>query len=203
MFIRLFILCVLLLCPYNFSYGEDKTASSEEEFKRAMLLLENNINGLSRLAKGVMGVTGVPYIPAQQLLGLLSTDFNKANLFLEDINKRNLRPHLPRAGHSRGFFRHMLDVYRGDISPAAREADTFMLGGFFLDSVDHLIAVLNLLDKLAKQDYAPAKKLQENFEGHVKQFLEKSDSIIYHPSVEQGKECEATFKTYFRPDAEQ
>ena len=215
MFIRLFILSVLLCPPYNISYGEDKTSSSEEKFQQAMLLLKDSIDGLSLMANGLHALT----IPSRQLLGLLSTDVNKAILFLEDVNSRELTPREISSQISIFSFinqRNILNVLLGGVGRKIAsfksdedkygkdkydEYDVFF-GEMFLKKVDQLTNSLNSLEILAEQGYGSAKQMKENFEEQVENLLKDSKSVVYQPSIGQSVECEITFTKLFHSNEE-
>ena len=136
------------------------------------------------------------YAPAKKALALINHDLSEAENFLND--KKQLIPHFPKVGHSRGFIQHTLDIWRKDISPAIEETSTFESSVLFSESANQLTASLDLLKQLVELNYTPAKKLQDLLE---RSLLQKNWKIHTYPlSTELNTECEKTLTTYFVPE---
>ena len=133
------------------------------------------------------------YAPAKKTLALINHDLNEAKNFLNA--KKQLIPHFPKIGHSRGFIQHTLDIWRKDVSPAVDETSTFESSVLFSESANQLTASLDLLKQLVELNYTPAKKMQDLLE---RSMLQRNWKLHTYPlSTRLHTECEKTLATYF------
>ena len=141
-------------------------------------------------------LSGKDYAPAQRLLGFLIYNPTGIKEFLEEYDERKLKPYLPSSGHSRNFWQRIGDVWRGDLSPAIKEADTFIYGSFFLPAMGQLRLFFSRLETIdSKYDWS------EFVKNSVSEMLGQHSYKRYYKYYRSKRivgACEKTFKTYFR-----
>ena len=202
---------VILLCliPHiSFGLFDEYRSYGDNDDPNSRVLFEETLSHFSESFGMLIYLTKKDYPPAQQMLGLISQDFNKAKNRLKDYNNQKLKPVMPSVGYSRSFLQQVLDAFFNDSSKLLRKKEEekkntlniFSLSMFFHTALEHLTEGLYLLDILKERDYEPAKEFQSHFEERIGGIMKKFGVPVYLSSGELNQKCRMIFANYFTPD---
>ena len=193
--------CLLLLVIPSVSNGffyEHRSFRGDESdklFYYSVLYLMDSMGGLSHSAKRGYG-------PAQHLLALLKEDSRKAEEFLKEYNKKNLRPKLSVLKSWKSSAQHRQDsrlirLWKMAFPSPDYEPNELELSWFFSETVASLSTSFHLLS-LAKERHVFPEQLQIHFAEQINDIMQLLGIPVYPASSELiSAGCQTVFVNNF------